>query len=126
MNEDKTPIITDKNGRNKNGRFAVGNNGKPKGAVNKTTKDLQQFITNFLNEKSFEIPLIWDSLEDKDKATLFLHLSKLVMPKNLNESIENKEQPLFPTIINLGSGINPNLMTLEQARELSKQIENEY
>jgi hypothetical protein len=126
MNRDKTPIITDKNGRNKNGRFAVGNNGKPKGATNKTTKDLQQFITNFLNEKSFEIPLIWDSLEDKDKATLFLHLSKLVMPKNVNESIEQTEQPLFPTIINLGSGINPNLMTLEQARELSKQIENEY
>ena len=126
MNKDKTPIITDKNGRNKNGRFAVGNNGKPKGATNKTTKDLQQFITNFLNEKSFEIPLIWDSLEDKDKATLFLHLSKLVIPKNVNESIEQTEQPLFPTIINLGSGINPNLMTLEQARELSKQIENEY
>jgi hypothetical protein len=126
MNRDKTPIITDKNGRNKNGRFSHGNNGKPKGATNKTTKDLQQFITNFLNEKSFEIPLIWDSLEDKDKATLFLHLSKLVMPKNVNESIEQTEQPLFPTIINLGSGINPNLMTLEQARELSKQIENEY
>jgi hypothetical protein len=126
MNEDNTPIITDKNGRNKNGRFAVGNNGKPKGAVNKTTKDLQQFITNFLNEKSFEIPLIWDTLEDKDKATLFLHLSKLVMPKNLNESIEQIEQPLFPTIINLGSGINPDLMTLEQARELAKKLENEY
>ena len=126
MNEDNTPIITDKNGRNKNGRFAVGNNGKPKGAVNKTTKDLQQFITNFLNEKSFEIPLIWDTLEDKDKATLFLHLSKLVMPKNLNESIEQTEQPLFPTIINLGSGINPDLMTLEQARELANKLENEY
>jgi hypothetical protein len=125
MNENNTPKITDKNGRNKNGRFAVGNNGKPKGAVNKTTKDLQQFITNFLNEKSFEIPLIWDSLEDKDKATLFLHLSKLVMPKNLNESIEQTEQPLFPTIINLGSGINPDLMTLEQARELVKRLENE-
>jgi hypothetical protein len=126
MNENNTPKITDKNGRNKNGRFAVGNNGKPKGAVNKTTKDLQQFITNFLNEKSFEIPLIWDSLEDKDKATLFLHLSKLVMPKNLNESIEQTEQPLFPTIINLGSGINPDLMTLEQARELAKKLDNEY
>ena len=118
--------ISDENGRNKNGRFALGNNGKPKGATNKNTKDLQQFITNFLNEKSFEIPLIWDTLEDKDKATLFLHLSKLVMPKNVNESIEQTEQPLFPTIINLGSEINPDLMTLEQARELVKKLENEY
>ena len=105
MNKDThtPPIITDKNGRNKNGRFAVGNNGKPKGAVNKTTKDLQQFITNFLNEKSFEIPLIWDTLEDKDKATLFLHLSKLVMPKNLKETIDQAEQPLFPIVVNIVS-----------------------
>lgn len=125
MNEDNTPIISDTNGRDNKGRFAVGNTGKPKGATNKTTKDLQQFITNFLNEKSFEIPLIWDTLEDKDKATLFLHLSKLVMPKQLNESIDQTEQPLFPTIINLGSGINPDLMTLEQARELAKKLEEE-
>ena len=126
MNEDTTPIITDENGRNKNGRFTTGNNGKPKGAVNKTTKDLQQFITNFLNEKASEIPLIWDSLEDKDKATLFIHLSKLVIPKNLNESNEQREQPLFPNIINLGSGINPEQMTLEQAREFVRKLENEY
>jgi len=126
MNEDKTPHFSDEIGRDTKGRFSIGNTGKPKGATNKTTKDLQKFITNFLNEKSFEIPLIWDTLEDKDKATLFLHLSKLVMPKNLNESIEQTEQPLFPTIINLGSGINPNLMTLEQARELAKKLEDEY
>ena len=49
------------------------------------------------------------------------------MPKkNVNESIEQTEQPLFPTIINLGSEINPDLMTLEQARELVKKLENEY
>jgi hypothetical protein len=120
-----SPKDTEIFGRDKNGRFAIGNNGKPKGAVNKTTKDLHQFITNFLNDKAFEIPLIWDTLDDKDKATLFIHLSKLVMPKNLNESIEQTEQPLFPTIINLGSGINPDLMTLEQARELVKRLENE-
>jgi hypothetical protein len=75
------PKITDKNGRDVNGRFNNGNQGKPKGATNKTTKDLKQFVTNFLNDKAFEIPLIWDSLDDKDKATLFLHLSRLVMPK---------------------------------------------
>ncbi|MEN9304058.1 MAG: hypothetical protein RL264_2487 [Bacteroidota bacterium] len=84
------PIISDEFGRDAKGRFAVGNTGKPKGAINKTTKDLKQFITNFLNEKAFEIPLIWDTLEDKDKATLFLHLAKLVMPKNQSES-ENEE-----------------------------------
>ena len=104
MYKDITPIITDENGRDTKGRFAVGNTGKPKGATNKTTKDLQQFITNFLNEKSFEIPLIWDTLEDKDKATLFLHLSKLVMPKQLTDV--EQETGIRPLILNLGSEIN--------------------
>jgi hypothetical protein len=83
---DNLPKITDGNGeRDNKGRFLQGNTGKPKGATNKTTKELQQFITNFLNDKAFEIPLIWDSLDDKDKATLFIHLSKLVLPKSVNE-----------------------------------------
>jgi len=82
---DNFPKITDKNGRNKKGRFAPGNKGKPKGAVNRTTKDLKEFITNFLNDKAFEIPLIWNTLDDKDKATLFIHLSKLVMPKQTDD-----------------------------------------
>lgn len=101
MNEDKTPQFSDENGRDTKGRFAVGNTGKPKGATNKTTKDLQKFIINFLNEKAFEIPLIWDTLEDKDKATLFLHLSKIVMPKKLNESTEQTEQSLFPIVVKI-------------------------
>lgn len=75
------PIITDKNGRDVKGRFLNGNTGKPKGAINKNTKDLREFIVNFLNEKSVEIPDIWDSLDTKDKATLYLHLLKQVMPK---------------------------------------------
>lgn len=124
MNEDNTPIISDESGRDTKGRFAVGNTGKPKGATNKTTKELQQFITNFLNEKSFEIPLIWDSLEDKDKATLFLHLSKLVMPKQMTDA--EQETGIKPIILNLGSGINPNPITIEQAREIANQLEKDY
>lgn len=124
MNEDKTPQFSDENGRDTKGRFAVGNTGKPKGATNKTTKELQQFITNFLNEKSFEIPLIWDSLEDKDKATLFLHLSKLVMPKQMTDA--EQETGIKPIILNLGSGINPHPVTIEQAREIANQLENDY
>jgi hypothetical protein len=111
MNEDNTPQTAENYGRNKNGRFAVGNNGKPKGATNKTTKELQQFITNFLNEKSFEIPLIWDTLEDKDKATLFLHLSKLVMPKQMTDAVQ--ETGIRPIILNLGSGLNPDAETID-------------
>lgn len=80
------PKNTDKYGRNELGKFTTGNNGKPKGATNKTTRDLRKFITNFLNEKSFEITHIWDSMDDKEKATLFLHLCKLVLPKPTDDN----------------------------------------
>lgn len=83
------PKKTDENGRDESGRFTDGNKGKPKGATNKTTRDVREFITNFLNDKAFEIPHIWDSLDDKEKATLYLHLCRLVLPKAPDEKPEN-------------------------------------
>lgn len=97
MKED-LPINTDENGRDENGRFTDGNTGKPKGAKNKTTRDVREFITTFLNDKSFEIPHIWDSLEDKDKATLYLHLCRLVLPKPTDEKPENEKNFNRPII----------------------------
>lgn len=85
MNKD-LPKNTDENGRDENGRFTDGNKGKPRGATNKTTRDLRKFITNFLNEKTFEIEHIWNAMDDKEKATLFLHLCKLVLPKPTDEN----------------------------------------
>ena len=98
------PKNTDEYGRDEKGRFAEGNNGRPKGTPNKTTRDVKEFITNFLNDKAFEIPHIWDALEDKDKATLYLHLCKLVLPKPIDEDIENNnvriQQPIWKIIDN--------------------------
>ena len=88
MNENKT--LNTSNYVDENGKFKKGNIGKPKGATNKTTKDLQQFITNFLNEKTFEIPFIWESLDDKEKIMIFLHLAKLVTPKPTIQSQKNE------------------------------------
>jgi hypothetical protein len=96
---DNTPINTS-NYVDENGKFKKGNKGKPKGAVNRTTKDIKEFIVNFLNDKTFEIAEIWNNLEDKDKASLFLHLAKLVMPTNKNEIVEEiKEPQVFEVVI---------------------------
>lgn len=84
---DNIPKNTDENGRDHKGRFTTGNNGKPKGASHKTTKELREFITGFLNDKSTEIPDMWDNLDDKDKLSLFMHLCRLVMPKPNEEPI---------------------------------------
>jgi len=112
--KNNTPKITDKNGRDVNGRFKNGNQGKPKGATNKTTKDLKQFITNFLNDKAFEIPLIWDSLDDKDKATLYIHLTRLVLPKPSETESTNESD--FKEVI----------VTIHEAREFAKKLDEEY
>jgi len=93
------PKKTEQNGRDNKGRFKDGNKGKPKGATNKTTKDIKEFITNFLNEKAYEIPHIWDALEDKDKASMYLHLTRLVLPKPLEDKDNIKEWPAPPTIV---------------------------
>jgi hypothetical protein len=49
----------------------------------------------FLNDKTFEIAEIWNNLEDKDKASLFLHLAKLVMPRTPEIETETKEPQVF-------------------------------
>jgi len=95
MQEDNTPKISEDNGRDNKGRFSVGNVGKPKGAVNKSTKDVKDFIVNFLNDKAFELPLIWETLDDKDRASLWLNLSRLVMPKANETEIEDKNIQLL-------------------------------
>lgn len=85
------PKNTEQNGRDNKGRFKEGNKGKPKGATNKNSRDVKDFIVNFLNDKAYEIPHIWDALDDKEKATLYLHLAKLVLPKVNDEEKEPKQ-----------------------------------
>lgn len=90
MSEDKLPIISDEYGRDLKGRFSTGNTGKPKGASNKATKEVRQIVTNFLNDKTKELNEIWDSLDQKDKATLFIHLYRMVIPKpSIIEEFDN-------------------------------------
>lgn len=103
--ENNTPKNTVKYGRNELGKFKAGNNGKPKGATNKTTRDLRKFLTNFIHDKSFEMVHIWDSLDDKDKATMYLHICRLVLPKQQEE--EQGRPEVRPVIITLGAGIKP-------------------
>jgi hypothetical protein len=94
-----------------NGKFKTGNDGRPKGATNKTTRDLRLFITGFLNDKAHEIPTLWDTLEDKDKLSLFMHLCRLVLPKPIedNEREDNNQlkQPIWIVADNsIKSGLN--------------------
>ena len=90
--QNQTTLLTS-NYVDENGKFKTGNDGRPKGATNKTTRELREFITNFLNDKTPEISTLWDTLDDKDKLTLFMHLCRLVLPKpNDDPDRENVNQ----------------------------------
>ena len=120
---DGAPINTDENGRDSKGRFTDGNNGKPKGATNKTTRDLKNFITDFLNDKAYEIPEIWNSMDDNDRATLYLHLCRLVLPKPTDESkaIDKNFEPVTINFVDRSKDLTP-----EQARQRAKELDDEY
>lgn len=93
------PKNTDNYGRDEVGKFAKGNPGKPKGATHRTTKELRESIVHFLLDKAELMYEIWDTLEPKDQATLFLHLSKLVMPPMKPEQELEKKDDLMKIII---------------------------
>lgn len=120
---DDAPINTDENGRDNNGRFAEGNPGRPKGATNKNTRDLKEFITDFLNDKAYEIPEIWNSMDDKDRASLYLHLCRLVLPKPTDESqpTDKNFEPVTINFVDRSKDLTP-----EQARQIAKDLDDEY
>ena len=74
------PKNTVEYGRNETGKFVKGNPGKPKGATNRTSREVRQIITDFLHDKSTDLYRIYDTLDDKDKATMLLHFSRLIVP----------------------------------------------
>ena len=54
--------------------------GKPKGAVNKTTADLRQWITDFINDNKEQLQADWQSLDAKDRILMFEKLLKYALP----------------------------------------------
>ena len=113
------PINTDNNGliRDNKGRFLEGNRGKPKGAVNKTTKELKQMLVNFIADKQSELHEIWDSLDNKDKASMFIHLSKLVVSSK-EEITQETPIPPINLIVNNGD-------TAQAYKDLIKMFEDD-
>lgn len=64
--------------------FKTGNSGnpegRPKGAQNKVTTDLRQWINNFLDSNLEQIQKDWKSLDAKDRIILFEKLLKYSVP----------------------------------------------
>jgi len=86
--------------------------GRTKGTPNKLTSEVRQMLVNFLDEKFDEVVNIWCELDHREKISLFLQLSKIVLPK-LSYDLENEEPKI---------NIELSHLTTDEIRELLNEI----
>lgn len=75
-------------------------NGRPKGAVNKVTKEIKEKIANFINDKIVSIDEEWDKIDIKEKLKFIVELLPYVLSKNNPESPNGKNENTFFEMIN--------------------------
>ncbi len=77
-------------------------NGRPKGAVNKTTTNAKAVIQSLINSEVQKIPDLLDKLSAKDRLEITIKLMNFVIPKQTQIEIEANEIDRFrPITINL-------------------------
>lgn len=86
--------------RNSDGTFATGNPGKPKGAKNKTTKELRELIRRIIDDNIEQLEEDLQKLEPRDRVRFNIDLLQFALPKLQSQKIEvdeaNKEKPRPP------------------------------
>jgi len=76
---------------NHNGHFKHGNPGKPKGAVNKRTKELRERVSIFLHAKMEDVFDIYEQLEPREKVKFFTDLLPYGLAKLPTNSILERD-----------------------------------
>lgn len=66
--------------RNEDGTFGKGNNGRPKGAVNKSTQRIRDAYTKLVEDNLEQLKADFAELDPKDRIKLYMELSKYVIP----------------------------------------------
>lgn len=85
-------------------------NGRPKGSLNLATSEVREKLSLLLENNFDKIQSDIDLLEPKDRIKILLELAKFVIPTlKATELTIGNESEFNPVIINLGTGINPEL-----------------
>lgn len=84
--------MADTNGekRNENGTFAVGNPGKPKGAVTKISTKVKESIVNFLEANIDKIQADFDTLKPRERLQFIAEIIPYAAPKLSNTQVDGK------------------------------------
>jgi hypothetical protein len=67
--------------RDDKGRFAEGNEGRPKGSVNKSSNEIRETFQLLLSNNLEKIQDDLNELEPKDRIKLLLDLASFIIPK---------------------------------------------
>jgi hypothetical protein len=84
------PESNGSNGRDDKGKFALGNAGKPKGAMTNASVKVKEAIYNFLENNIESIQASFDTLKAKEKLQFISELIPYAMPRL--QSIQSENQ----------------------------------
>ena len=82
MEKVKKEIERTENGKLKKGTV-LNPNGRPKGAVNRTTKELRQIVKNYIENELETVDDLLEKLTPKERLDILCKMLPYVMPKQL-------------------------------------------
>lgn len=106
--------------RNKDGTLKKGvilnPNGRPKGALNRSTQQLKQIINDILNSELGKIDEYLNELEPKERLNFIIKLMPYVIPKQTETIIED--------ITEKGSNIDYSKLSTDTLRDILANVQN--
>lgn len=85
--------------RDDKGKFIVGNDGKPKGAKNKTPVEIREGLSLALSPHVEKLPEYLEGLEVRERVKLIAQLLPFILPKLQTVTVDNVEERGLPQII---------------------------
>jgi len=89
--------------RDDKGRFAEGNEGRPKGSVNKSSNEIRETFQLLLENNIEKIQEDLNELAPKDRIKLLLDLASFIIPKM--KSVDLKEEKTETITIDFNESI---------------------
>ena len=92
--------------RDENGRFAEGNEGRPKGSVNKSSNEIREAFQMLLEDNLPTLKRDISSLEPKERVKLLLDMAQFVVPKLRSIDLQSDIEETITVDFNKSIGWN--------------------
>jgi hypothetical protein len=92
--------------RDDKGRFAEGNEGRPKGSVNKSSNEIRETFQLLLENNLEKLQEDLNELEPKDRVKLLLDLASFIIPKMKSIDVKSIDTEVITIDFNESVGWN--------------------